>query len=139
MRERELREEICEIGSRLYVRGLVVGCEGNISVRLGPDAVLCTPTMVSKGYMSPDDLAIVDLEGRQGSGGKARSSEILVHLSVYKHRPDVHAVIHASSAARHSFCRHAHRGAAQRTPGNGFIPRAGAARAVRVDRHATAG
>jgi L-fuculose-phosphate aldolase len=95
MRERELREEICEIGRRLYARGLVAGSEGNISARLGPDTVLCTPTMVSKGYMSPDDLAIVDLEGRQTSGDKARSSEALVHLSVYKHRPDVQAVIHS--------------------------------------------
>ncbi len=95
MLERELRQEICEIGRRLYARGLVSGSEGNISVRIGPDAVLCSPTMVSKGYMSPDDLAIVDMEGRQKAGSKARTSEILVHLSVYKHRPDVLAVIHS--------------------------------------------
>lgn len=95
MRERELREEICEIGRRLYGRGMVAGSEGNISVRLGADAVLCTPTMVSKGYMKPDELAIVDLEGRQMSGARARSSEILVHLSVYKHRPYAQAVIHS--------------------------------------------
>lgn len=95
MREHELREEICEIGRRLYARGLVAGSEGNISVRLGPDDVLCTPTMVSKGYMKPDDLAIVDLEGRQKSGPRPRTSEVLVHLSVYKHRLDVRAVIHS--------------------------------------------
>lgn len=95
MRERELREEICEIGRRLYARGLVAGSEGNISVRLDPEQVLCTPTMVSKGYMKPDDLAIVNLEGRQRSGQRPRTSEILVHLSVYKHRPDVQAVIHS--------------------------------------------
>jgi L-fuculose-phosphate aldolase len=95
MPERELREEICEIGRRLYLRGQVAGSEGNISVRLGPDAVLCSPTMVSKGFMSPGDLAVVSLNGRQRPGGKPRTSEILVHLSIYKHRPDVYAVIHS--------------------------------------------
>jgi len=94
MTERELREEICEIGRRLYARGFVAANEGNLSVRLAPDRVLCTPTLVSKGYLKPSDLAIVDLDATQVAGDRPRTSEIRLHLSVYLHRPDVLAVIH---------------------------------------------
>lgn len=95
MLESKLREDICEIGRRLYARGLVAGSEGNLSVRLGPNSVLCTPTMASKGFMQPAELAIVDLDGRQLDGPRPRTSEVLVHLSVYRHRPDAQAVIHS--------------------------------------------
>jgi len=67
---------------------------GNISYRLGEDRVLCTPARVSKGYMKPDELCIVDLDGNQISGKKKRSSEILLHLAIMKARPDVRAVVH---------------------------------------------
>lgn len=94
MTEWELRAELCEIGRRLYARQFVAANEGNLSVRLGPDRVLCTPTLVSKGYLKPADLAIVDLDAIQISGNRPRTSEIKLHLSIYKHRLDVNAVIH---------------------------------------------
>jgi L-fuculose-phosphate aldolase len=94
MTEIELREQICEIGRRLYQRGYVSANEGNLSVRLNEDAVLCTPSLVSKGFMQPADLAIVNLAGEQTDGPRPRTSEIKLHLSVYRHRSDVQAVIH---------------------------------------------
>jgi L-fuculose-phosphate aldolase len=90
----DLRESICEIGRRLYGRCFVAANDGNISVRLG-DEVMCTPSMVSKGFLRPADLCVVDLDGRQLSGPRKRTSEILLHLAVYRTRPDVTAVVHA--------------------------------------------
>ena len=89
-----LAEEICEIGRRLYAKGFVAGHDGNISCRLGPDRVLCTPTMVSKGFMAPADLCVVDIEGRQVAGERRCSSEILLHVTIMRERPDVMAVVH---------------------------------------------
>lgn len=90
----ELKEEICDIGRRIYAKGFAAGNDGNISFRLGPNEVLCTPTLVSKGFMKPADLCIVDMEGNQLDGGRKRSSEILLHLTIMKERPDVNAVVH---------------------------------------------
>jgi len=87
--------EICAIGRRLYQRGLVAASEGNISCRLGTDRVLCTPTMISKGQMRPADLCIVGLDGRQIWGGRAATSELQVHLELYRARADIQAVVHA--------------------------------------------
>jgi L-fuculose-phosphate aldolase len=92
--EWKLREEMCEVGRRVYAKGFAAANDGNISYRLGEDRVLCTPTRVSKGFMKPDDLCIVDMEGKQVSGKRKRSSEILLHLSIMKHRPDVRACVH---------------------------------------------
>ena len=92
--EWQARKDICEVGRRLYDKGFAAANDGNISVRLAPDRILCTPTGVSKGYLKPDDLGIVDLEGKQLSGTKKRTSEILLHLSVYKARPDIGGVLH---------------------------------------------
>lgn len=92
--EWKLREEMCEIGRRVYNKGFAAANDGNISFRMSEDRVLCTPTRVSKGYMKPDDLCIVDLDGGQVSGKKKRSSEILLHLTIMKQRPDVRAVVH---------------------------------------------
>ena len=92
--EWQARKDICEVGRRLYDKGFAAANDGNISVRLAPDRILCTPTGVSKGYLKPDDLGIVDLEGKQISGTKKRTSEILLHLSVYKARPDIGGVLH---------------------------------------------
>ncbi len=89
-----LKEEICEIGRRLYAKGFAAGNDGNISYRLGPNEVLCTPTMISKGFMKPSDLCIVDMDGNQISGSRKRTSEILLHLTIMKERPDVNAVVH---------------------------------------------
>jgi L-fuculose-phosphate aldolase len=89
-----LKEEICDIGRRIYAKGFAAGNDGNISFRLGPDAVLCTPTMMSKGFMQPADLCIVDMEGNQLDGVRRRSSEILLHLTILKERPDINSVVH---------------------------------------------
>ena len=94
MNEWKLREEMCEIGRRVYAKGFAAANDGNISYRLGPDRVLCTPTRVSKGFMKPDDLCVVDMEGKQISGHRKRSSEILLHLSIMKARPDIKACVH---------------------------------------------
>ncbi len=94
MNEYKLKEQICEIGRRVYAKGFAAANDGNISVRLNDREILCTPTMVSKGFLKPEDLCKVDYEGKQLAGTRKRSSEILLHLSVYKHRPDVQAVVH---------------------------------------------
>jgi L-fuculose-phosphate aldolase len=94
MNEYKLKEQICEIGRRVYARGFAAANDGNISVRLNDREILCTPTMVCKGFMKCEDLCKVDYEGKQLAGTRKRSSEILLHLAVYKHRPDVQAVVH---------------------------------------------
>src|SRR3977135_2647492 len=90
----QLKEETGDIGRRIYNKGFAAGNDGNISFRLNEKEVLCTPTMVSKGFLKPDDLCIVDMEGKQISGRRKRSSEILLHLSVMKARPDVRSCVH---------------------------------------------
>lgn len=90
-----VRREICEVGRRIYQRGYVAANDGNISVRVSEDRVLCTPTGVSKGFISEDMLCICDLEGRQVAGHLKISSEIRMHLEIYKLRSDIHAVVHA--------------------------------------------
>jgi L-fuculose-phosphate aldolase len=92
--EFKIKEQICEIGRRVYAKGFAAANDGNISFRLNDKEVMCSPTMVSKGFMKPDDICKVDMEGKQIAGTRKRSSEILLHLSVYKHRPDVKAVVH---------------------------------------------
>jgi len=94
MTERETRLEICEIGRRLYAKGLIAGADGNISVRLPRGRLLTTPSGCSKGFMRPEDIVVTDLEGRPLGGGKP-SSEIRLHLAVYRKRPDAQAVVHA--------------------------------------------
>lgn len=90
-----LRREICEVGRRIYQRGFVAANDGNISARMSDDRVLCTPTGVSKGFLSEDMLAICDMEGRQVAGSLKISSEVRLHLEIYKIRPDINAVVHA--------------------------------------------
>ena len=90
----KLKEEICDIGRRIYNKGFAAGNDGNISFRLGPNEVLCTPTQICKGFMKPSDLCIVDMEGNQLAGHRKRSSEVLLHLTIMKERPDVKSVVH---------------------------------------------
>ena len=89
------RREICEAGRRIYQSGYVAANDGNVSARIGEDRVLCTPTGVSKGFLTEDMLAICDLEGQQVSGRLKISSEIRMHLEIYRLRPDIQAVVHA--------------------------------------------
>jgi len=94
MNEWKARQTICEVGKRLYNRGFAAANDGNITIRLDKNLVLCTPTGVSKGFMKPDDLCLIDLEGNQLSGKFRRSSEALLHLSIYKSRNDINGVVH---------------------------------------------
>ncbi|MDG3004520.1 class II aldolase/adducin family protein [Paludisphaera mucosa] len=94
MNEWKLREMMCEIGRRIYDKGFAAANDGNISYRLSEDRVLCTPTRVSKGFMKPDDLCIIDMEGKQISGKRKRSSEMLLHLAALKARPDMRSCVH---------------------------------------------
>ena len=95
--EDQLRRDIVEVGRRLWTRGFVASNDGNISVRLPGDRLLMTPTGVSKGFMSPDMMVVTDLNGRllAGEPNRKASTEILMHLVAYRHRPDVNAVVHA--------------------------------------------
>jgi L-fuculose-phosphate aldolase len=90
----ELKEQICDIGKRLWQRAYVDGNGGNIAVRVAEDIALCTPTLVSKGFMKPEDMCFVDLEGNQFCGVKKRTSEILMHLQIMKRQPRAVATVH---------------------------------------------
>ena len=93
--ERELREDIVQVGRLVYQKGWVAANDGNISIRLDQDRVLCTPTGVSKGMMHIDDLIICDLQGNKIEGRKERTTEILMHLTIYGMRSDIKSVVHA--------------------------------------------
>lgn len=94
--EFEAKENIIETGKRLYARGLVSGNEGNISIRVGENEVWCTPTYESKGYLNKDMLLKMDLDGNVLSdNGYEPSSEVKMHLGIYKEHPGIQAVIHA--------------------------------------------
>ena len=97
--ENNIREQICEIGRRIYDRKMVAANDGNISVRLSDHIFLCTPTGVSKGFMTPDSICKVDEKGELiEQNGKFRpSSELKMHMRVYSVRPDVGAVVHTHS------------------------------------------
>jgi L-fuculose-phosphate aldolase len=89
-----IKEEICAVGHKLWQRSYVDGNGGNISYRIGENAVLCTPTLVSKADMQPEDLCLVDLEGNQLAGAQPRTSEVLLHLEIYKNVPQAKGVVH---------------------------------------------
>jgi L-fuculose-phosphate aldolase len=90
----QIKEEICDIGRRIYNKGFAAGNDGNITFRLNEKEVLCTPTMISKGFMKPTDLCVVDMDGNQLSGTRKRTSEVRLHLAIMKERPDVKSVVH---------------------------------------------
>jgi L-fuculose-phosphate aldolase len=89
-----IKAEIVNVGRKLWQRMYVDGNGGNISYRLTPEAVICTPTLVSKSDLKPEDLCLVDLAGNQLAGGKPRTSEILMHMEIYKEVPEAKAVVH---------------------------------------------
>ncbi|SPE43466.1 Class II aldolase/adducin family protein [Candidatus Sulfopaludibacter sp. SbA3] len=93
--EREYRDDIVQIGRLVFQKGWIAANDGNISVRLDAERILCTPTGVCKGLMHPDDLIIVDCKGNKISGRRERTSEIAMHLTVYEMRPEIKAVVHA--------------------------------------------
>lgn len=93
--EAQLRADMVEVGRRIWLRGYVAANDGNISVRLGPDTYLTTPTGVSKGFLTPEMIVKVNGEGAVLVGSLKPSSELKMHLEVYRCRPDVMAVVHA--------------------------------------------
>ena len=103
--EHELREQICEVGRRIYNRRMAAANDGNISSKLGENEWLCTPTGVSKGFMTPDMICKVDAKGEplEESAEHRPSSEIKMHMRVYGKRSDVGAVVHAHPVYATSF------------------------------------
>lgn len=94
--EFEIKKQMCDIGRRIWEREMVAANDGNFSVKLNENTYLCTPTGVSKGFMTPDMICKVDKEGNPVTPGKWRpSSEIKMHMRIYRERPDVNAVVHA--------------------------------------------
>ncbi|MCQ2436736.1 MAG: class II aldolase/adducin family protein [Clostridia bacterium] len=103
--EYEIKKQICDIGKRIYNRGMVAANDGNISVKLNDHEFLCTPTGVSKGFMTPEYICKVDEKGNviQANPGFKPSSEIKMHMRVYEKRPDVKSVVHAHPMYATSF------------------------------------
>lgn len=103
MKESKARALLCELGRRMWQRGWVASNDGNLSVRLENGTILTTPTGVSKGFLAPDDLVVVEPDGTVRSGALRPSSELGMHLRCYRLRPEVNAVVHAHPAAATAF------------------------------------
>ncbi len=95
MSDLEYRQEIIRVGKLLHDKGFIAATDGNISVRLNEHQILATPTCMSKGMMTSEDLVTVDMRGKKMSGFREVSSEIAMHLMIYRVRPDVNAIVHA--------------------------------------------
>jgi L-fuculose-phosphate aldolase len=89
-----IKKEICAVGRKLWLRQFVDGNGGNISYRIGPNEVICTPTLVSKYDLTPEDLSLVDLDGNQIAGTRPRTSEAFLHLEIFKAVPEAKAALH---------------------------------------------
>lgn len=94
MNVHKIKQEICEIGDRIYKKGFAAANDGNISYRISDNEVVCTPTGISKGFMKPDDLCMVDMDGKQTGGRLKATSEIKLHLAIMKERPELKSVVH---------------------------------------------
>jgi len=93
--EQQLRDDVVEIGRRMSEKGWIAANDGNISIRLDANRILATPTGVCKGALAADDLIVCDLEGHKLEGSRQPTTEIEMHLTIYRTRPDIHAVVHA--------------------------------------------
>lgn len=91
---RVIKERMCDIGRRLWTREYVDGNGGNISVRVAKNLLLCSPTLISKGFMQPEDICLVDMEGRQKAGRRPSTSEVKTHIAMMK-SVGVNSCIHA--------------------------------------------
>lgn len=111
-----LRAEIIAVGRKLWTRQYVDGNGGNISARLGSKYLLCTPTLISKGDLQPDDICLCDLDGNILAGDRSRTSELLLHLEIYKAQPQARAIVHCHPPYATAF---AMTGSA---PPNGLLP-----------------
>jgi L-fuculose-phosphate aldolase len=101
--EKQHRRELCLVGRWMYERGYIVACEGNLSVRLNDAHILTTPTCMNKGMLEPEDLVLVDLDGRHLEGARRASSEVMMHLLFYRMRRDVHAICQAHPSTATGF------------------------------------
>lgn len=101
--DEEAKNALLETGARLYARSLVAGNDGNLSVRVAPDALWCTPTGVSKGSMRADMLVKLSLDGHLLEGSAKPSSELKLHLRLYQELPEIGAVLHAHPPASTAF------------------------------------
>lgn len=90
-----LKERMCNIGRRIWGKGYSDGNGGNITIRVGDNMVLCTPTMISKGFMTPEDICMVDMDANQIAGTRPRTSEVKTHLGIMKHEPAAKSCVHA--------------------------------------------
>jgi len=90
-----LKERMCEMGRRMWAKDYTDGNGGNLTIRVGDNLVLCTPTLISKGFMSPEKMCLVDMEGKQLAGGYKRTSECMTHLAIMKRQPKAKACCHA--------------------------------------------
>ncbi len=90
-----IKERMCDIGRRMWDREYTDGNGGNLTVRVGDNLCLCTPTLISKGFMKPEDLCLVDLEGKQLAGRLKRTSEAMTHLAIMKRVPEAKSCCHA--------------------------------------------
>ncbi|MCC9640901.1 class II aldolase/adducin family protein [Rhodopirellula sp. JC740] len=90
----KIKQDMCDIGRRIYNRQFAAANDGNITVRVSENEVLCTPTLHCKGFLTPDDISMIDMTGKQIAGRKKRSSEALLHLEIYKQRDDIKSVVH---------------------------------------------
>jgi len=95
MNPHQVKQDILDAGRRLYDKGFVVSNDGNISARISEDRIVATPTGLCKGTLTPDDLCVCDMEGNKVSGTLRPSSEIGMHIFLYRERPDIQAVLHA--------------------------------------------
>jgi L-fuculose-phosphate aldolase len=93
--EQHYRDELVRFGRLIHEQGFVSATDGNLSVRLDDRTVLATPTGVSKGMMTPEQMVLVDMQGKRLTGERNVSSEIQMHLTIYSTRPDIRAVVHA--------------------------------------------
>src|SRR5437868_1280068 len=100
--EASLRKEICDAGRVLYERGLIGPVDGNFSARVGERYIVCTPSGAHKGELRPDDLVKLTLDGRVVTPGGKPSSELRMHLAIYRLRPDVRCIVHAHPPDRKS-------------------------------------
>lgn len=91
----QLRGRMADIGQRIWNKDYVDGNGGNLTIRVGDDRVLCTPTLISKGFMTADDMCLVDLDGKQLAGTRKRTSEVMTHIGIMKRQPKAKACCHA--------------------------------------------
>ena len=93
--EQEHRQDLLRVCRLVYDKGWVAMNDGNVSIRLDDDRILCTPTAISKGFVQPEDLIVCDMAGAKVEGSREGTSEIAMHITIYSHRPDVRSIVHA--------------------------------------------